>query len=131
MFDSVHYHKTDHIHEIKNITIKKAPTDESIKMYDEFKEKAMDSIIHSIKIDNNEFNGVSVLYKDHYEYKVYLAYKFILNGKSFQGKEDISEIYTKTWEFEESVKVFYNKVSNAISQKLLEMVDSTKWNILR
>lgn len=131
MFDSVHYHKTDHIHEIKNITIKKAPTDESIKMYDEFKEKAMDSIIHSIKIDNNEFNGVAVLYKDHYEYKVYLAYKFILNGKSFQGKEDISEIYTKTWEFEESVKVFYNKVSNAISQKLLEMVDSTKWNILR
>ncbi len=130
MFDSIHHHKIEHIHETKNIIIKNAPTDEHIKLYEELKEKAFKSIIHSIYVDDNFVKGSLVLFKDFYNYKTCLSYKFSINGKEFTDIVDISDIYTKKWNFEDSVREFYNKVSNKLTLLLFEESDKSNWYII-
>ena len=77
-------HSHTHTH-----TEKRAPTDESIKLYNEMMEKAYKQVNSTIKINNNELSTSATVYRmcDFYNtsnnYSV--AYAFILNGNKHEG----------------------------------------------
>lgn len=73
----VPYEKTVHEH--------RAPTDDSIKLYKEIKEKAYDSILDSISINDNTLNMKGIVYRDLYEFSIKCSYSANLNGRAFEG----------------------------------------------
>ena len=76
-----------------DITEKKAPTDESIKLLRELEQTAQDNIIKAIKVENNVFNGVVVhLNKESFGAREILYIKFNFNGKEYIIKQEINEV---------------------------------------
>lgn len=64
------------------ITEKRAPTDESVKLLNEFQEKAKENIIKSIVIDSNIAKCVCIYYQDVlFDNKILFHIRFVLNGK--------------------------------------------------
>ena len=49
----------------KDVTIHehRAPTDESVRLLNEFEEKARKNIIHKISVNENNLNAVSIIFK--------------------------------------------------------------------
>ena len=67
--------------EIK-VTEKKAPTDESIRLLNEFQQKAFDNVVECVQLSNNELTDVTYwLYPDHYSFNQRVRIRFKLNGK--------------------------------------------------
>ncbi len=64
------------------VTEKRATTDESVKLLNEFQEKAKQNLVDQIKIEDNTLNGVVLFFKqDIVHDKVQWFGKFSLNGK--------------------------------------------------
>lgn len=89
LFSTTHYHSTrvsgggpSHV----TVTENKAPTDESIRLLNEFEEKARKNIIAKVNVVDNTINAVSIMYTDNSctasrEGDIYL--KFSVNGKEY------------------------------------------------
>lgn len=72
------------------ITEKRAPTDESIRLLNEFQEKAKENIIKSIVIDSNIAKCVCIYYQDVlFDNKILFHIRFILNGKEHVVSDSI------------------------------------------
>lgn len=63
----------------------RAPTDDSIRLFNEFRDKAYDSILDTIQINNNIINGKAIIYQDLCEFSKRLRYEIIVNGKDIKG----------------------------------------------
>lgn len=80
----------------RNITIQenKAPTDESIKLYQECLDKALKNIISNEHVNNNTLDYRVMIVPD-----IYLNLKMIIillvNGKRYVQEEDISKYVTR------------------------------------
>jgi len=87
MFDKVLLTQTnrEYIPYEKIITEKRAPTDESIKLYNEMKEKAYSSILKSIQINDNSLNVSAVLFNDLASFERICKYRLTLNGQEVEG----------------------------------------------
>lgn len=79
----VPYEKTVHEH--------RAPTDDSIKLYKEIKEKAYNSILASISINDNTLNMKGIVYRDFCEFSIKCSYSAKLNGWDFEGTVSVKE----------------------------------------
>ena len=84
--------RTIHIPYGKTIIEKKAPTDESIKLYEKIKEKAYNSILDTIIVNDNSLNLKAILYKDPFSWKQVCKYKVLLNGSEISGSISIKNI---------------------------------------
>lgn len=76
----------------------KAPTDESIRLYEEFKLKALDSIVRSFKIESNILNAhVIAIAEDPCLDKVRVVIRFNINGQDFKTEAFVERfnIYQK------------------------------------
>ena len=108
MFDTYITKKSEEsIPQVKSISIfnKRAPTDESIKLYGEMKQKAYDSILDSLTINDNTFNLSVILQNDYESYEKICHYVYKLNDVEYRGQfrvdmtmnklrsEDIQKIY--------------------------------------
>ena len=80
--ESTPYERTIHEH--------RAPTDDSIRLYEEMKEKAYKSILDTIKINDNILNLKAIIYKDPSHNHI-CSYSLTLNGEEFSGKFTISD----------------------------------------
>ena len=124
MFDSkILINRTEFIPYEKTIIEKRAPTDESIRLWNEIKEKAYASILDTIELKSNTLALNAIAYFDHLSYRKVLRYKIILNGESFTG--DISLDlwdYTKT----ELIRKIVDEVSKRISIQIMEMLIKEK-----
>lgn len=76
----------------KTVVEKRAPTDDSIRLYDEIKEKAYNSILGTIEIRDNSLNVVAILYEDFLAYHKVCKYRLKLNGKEITGEIRSSEV---------------------------------------
>lgn len=89
MFDRINFcNSKEYVPYTKNINVveKKAPTDESIRLYQEMKEKAENSLFAVIEVRDNVLN-FDVLTLDNYlEDTKRFLYRFILNGKEYKGE---------------------------------------------
>ena len=69
-----------------------APTAETAKLYGDLLQKAQESILDTIEIRNNVFNGSAVVFKvmDHasFGYAIRIVWRFTLNGQNFDGSTD-------------------------------------------
>jgi len=119
MFDFHSFMATEYVPYTKNVNITevKAPTDASINLYGEIKEKAYKSILDSIVVNDNIFNSKSIMYKDWASYQEILKYSFTLNGKEYTGEyphniDNIDNPYAK-------IKGIYKSLSDQIAGQIL------------
>lgn len=91
MFDKylISKHEKEYIPYVK--TEQRAPTDDSIRLFNEFRDKAYNSIIDTIQINNNMMSGTVLIYKDPCEMSKRVRYKIILNGEEIKGDFAIEE----------------------------------------
>ena len=82
--------KPEHIPYEKTVIEKRAVTDDSIRLYEEIKEKAYKSILNTIELKDNSFNFTAMFYEEHFD-KV-CKYRFTLNGKEIAGEVKSSEL---------------------------------------
>ena len=121
MFDKYYTKGTEHIPYTKTINIGRAPTDESIKLYEEIKEKAFKSILDSMNISGNTVNVNAILYQDDSSFQRVLRYKYILNGDESEGKIFCDDSITKCKDSMEQIcKSLANKIAVEILIKIRE-----------
>ena len=68
----------------------RAPTDESIKIFNELKEKALASVLDSFIVKNNRFGTELAVFISVEDYSKIISYKMMINGKPLAGKFKIS-----------------------------------------
>ena len=87
----------------KSVIEYRAPTDESIRLWEEMKEKAYKSILDSIELKDNIFNFSAILYKSLHSYQIICKYRFTLNKYTIENEfpfeyidlKDKSDLYKK------------------------------------
>lgn len=70
----------------KTVIEQRAPTDESIKLYEELKQKAYASILDTIVVNDNTVNIKAIVYEDLYSYTRVCRYAFSINGRPYEGE---------------------------------------------
>lgn len=103
---------------IIDITERKAPTDESIRLYDEIKERAFKSIVKTVSstepmnilkykaiASSRSFNSFDTL----------VYYNFILNGVVFEGKCSIEPLRN-----DDVIQKLFKIISEEITQQLFQ-----------
>ena len=66
------------------VTEQRAPTDESVRLLKEMKEKTEDTILKSVNVKTNLVNGMVVAFFEPTMYDVVrFAFKFIVNGRTY------------------------------------------------
>ena len=86
MFDTTIVKTADPYPQHISVTEKRAPTDESVRLLREMQQKSEDSIVESMRLDDNEFKGVvhsSVLA---WEYTKQYVAVFSLNGRNLTAR---------------------------------------------
>ena len=124
MFDQLHLHarpRTENVYHNTKVVEERAPTDDSIKLYEEIKEKAFDSIIESIKIQDNLFNAKALLVKDPMTFGMKFYYTFRINGEEFKGSDDVDDMNRS-----DMIERLYDKLSKALARELIERSLSNK-----
>jgi hypothetical protein len=110
------------------VTERKAPTDESIRLLREMEEKARNQVIERIEIKDNILEGTITSFQVDFDGEVFVAY-FKLNGKEFIVKKRFtySELQTKGNK-RKMVEFFLESISKAISEKIaLAFFSTNDW----
>lgn len=103
MFNTYINKGTEYIPYEKEVREIKAPTDDSIRLYQEIKEKAYKDILYSIERHDNEFNFNAIVYKDHISYSTVCSYVFTLNGKKIEGDIELQRVTLRASESKQEV----------------------------
>lgn len=98
-----HYHNTT----VKEI---KAPTDESLRLLNEFKTKAFESVQNGLRLDRNDFK--CVLYRDGLNHSVVVKYD--LNGKAYTVTTSLLQESD-----EQLLRKVFNNLAASVAQNLL------------
>lgn len=122
MFDKIAIHSTqrEYTPYEKTVIEKRAPTDDSIRIYAEIKEKAYKSILDTIKINDNTFNMSAILCESFDSPGMVCKYHFTLNGKEIVG-----EIQVKDMDFRfkgDLQKKVFEDASKHIAIELLKII---------
>lgn len=111
------YMRTVHFPYEKSVTIKAAPTDESIRLYEEIKQKAYDSIISTIDCKDNALKITAIYWKDYLSDAHKCGYIFNLNGK------EIRDVISLDWcpQTDHDVKVeIYKRIGFIIANEFMK-----------
>ena len=106
--------KKEYVPYEKTVAVHRAPTDDSIRLYEELVEKAQQSIIDSFKISNNVFSANITIGKNMSNFNTYVFYKMKMNGRDFKGKFDVDVVYGI------SRKDIVKEVVKLLSEKIAE-----------
>ena len=108
-----HYHKTE-------VTEKRAPTDESVKLLREMEQKALDQIVDGFLIQGNslELVALETVPSGFRQPRIYYAFK--LNGQRFDGWIDSLEALYVNNDPHEAARIIINSMAQAIAGQLLE-----------
>lgn len=122
MFDKIILRptQTEYVPYEKTVIEKRAPTDDSIRIYEEIKEKAYNSILDSIKINTNEFNLKAIVYEDLLSYQTVCKYEFSINGRIITDKIILEKYNSK--DESQLLKIISNECSKKLSEVLCEVV---------
>jgi hypothetical protein len=109
----------EHIPYEKTVIEKRAPTDDSIRLFEEMKDKAYHSILESVCINQNTFTGKAILAKDWQSAQYIAMYKFVLNGTAYEGRIEVTESLIRSFETE-IYRIIAKRMSEEISIALLK-----------
>jgi len=129
------------------ITENRAPTDESIRLLNEFEKKAKDNLIAKIEVKENFISGVSLLFcesvgdQENSTRVLYFhyAFKFTLNSKEYTAEKKIREFdivegcyYFGSPDIFEFVKAFLSKtIANIFIESNKEEMWRSHFNIIK
>lgn len=121
------YDKTVTIHEHR------APTDDSIKLLNEFQDKALQNLIKTVPIKNNIIDGIVFLFESNVaSYSRKFIFRFKINGIEYQIEDEyeIGDLIQSTYDNSYLPSKVINKLSQIIAMHLFK--DSTNFwsNIL-
>ncbi|MBP7509379.1 MAG: hypothetical protein KA807_16325 [Prolixibacteraceae bacterium] len=91
MFNTTIHHK-EYIPYTKNVEVNehRAPTDESIKLFDEIQQRTINRVVNSFEIKDNTINAVVVYFVHSIQIdKLEFVCKFYFNGKGHQFNGEI------------------------------------------
>ena len=102
----------------KSVTIKRAPTDESVAILNEMQEKAMQNLIKTVNVKDNSMNAV-VFYSLHGMDRDSIKFiaKFSFNGKEYKLEGQVAHS-----DLSDSHRYGCQSVANAIAYKLCELM---------
>ena len=122
MFNTYISHPTKVEQVTKTVIEKRAPTDDSIHIYEEIKEKAYNSILGTLEVNNNILNVKAIYYQDMYSFSCFCEYICFLNGNEIKGKIKINNSLVLNKDkyaiYEEIVK----EVSSNIAIDILQLI---------
>ncbi len=109
-----------------NVTVKNAPTDESVSLLKELEEKAMSKILGSLKVEDNSFNITGVFIQNDF------------NGKSFHGSYKLNSVEYKIkvdlgWSIgsrETMIKEIFENVAREVAVQLMMQADPRLWQYI-
>lgn len=92
MFDRTIVHQApDHIRAEINVTEKRAPTDDSVRLLREMEAKAKAEVIKAVAINDNLFNGVIHTMFDALSYRTTVRLVYSMNGKKLTTDYQIND----------------------------------------
>jgi hypothetical protein len=127
MFDVKNYYQNKHTSSYSkvDITEKKAPTDESLKLLKEMEEKTLNRIVDRHLVNGNGLEIIGITLENHaWRDEVDYVYGFRLNGRLYSGKIQVGKatLYSK----EEVIEKVYQNLSQVIASKLIEKTLTTE-----
>mgnify|MGYP000881342611 CR=1 FL=1 len=124
--NSSHTHTSELVPYEKTVTVHehRAPTDESVKLLNEFQQKAIENIITQVQIDTNEVKGMFIVLSCEPDFlHMRYVYRFILNGKEYKGEFKIESLEYRlsvdNYNYEKLMHLFYEKLAQSIAIELL------------
>jgi len=115
--EPVPYAKTVTVHEHK------APTDESIRLYQEIEQKAYDSILHRIQVNDNALNFGAIVHMPRMTTNQEIAYVFTLNGREITGKITIRNHEAMSLDRDALVRKIVEDAGKHIAIEILQHLD--------
>jgi hypothetical protein len=110
---------------------KKAPTDESIRLLNEFHKESINNIVSKVELKNNIVEATIIIFKnplsiDGYKYRVLM----IINGNKFEIEDFIGyDLLQKSITFRDEKKdvlnIVFKSMSNFIAQEMLKTSQDT------
>ena len=112
-----------------NVTEKKAPTDESIRLLNEFQQKAFDNIVECVQLSNNELTDAKYwIYPDHYSFTQCARIRFKLNGKVKDFEFTLPHERTDKADIQ---KIIMSKIYDEITKEIFSgFVDKTLTSLI-
>ena len=113
----------------------RAPTDESIKIFNDLKEKASASVLDSLIVKNNRFDTELAVFLYAEDYSKIVSYKMMINGKPLTGKFKIPSQDVHDWEkilelvLSNFTGVFLNGTFSSNSNAFYELMKDAKWKL--
>ena len=95
---------------------KRAPTDDSIRLYGEMMEKAYASILRSMKTQEGTIDFSGFVYRDIPLGEIILMVKLVLSGKTFEFKIPLEDQY-----IHDDAKII-RMVAERLSEKITETI---------
>jgi hypothetical protein len=107
------------------VTERRAPTDESIRLYKEMEEKAERNIINKERIVDNELNGVvTYIEMSPVLYEIRAHIKFSLNGKEYHHVVTVPRSYSA--DRQKSIMLLYNAIIQELAKTFTLEIDGIK-----
>ena len=123
MFDDIYLNQranTVHSTHYQTVTEKRAPTDESVRLLDDFKKEASDAVVHSGLMHIESINAEVAFIIQHdlvAGFTEECIYKVVLNGKEERSKFEIDKYEINS--LDEFMIKLRDSVANLISTKLI------------
>lgn len=129
MFNTYINKKTEYVPYEKTVTVNehKAPTDESVRLLNEFQEEAKQNLLAKLHVNDNTFNHTALLFMNNPSIldEVQWIAKFQLNGKEIKLRGKMThEEFTKRCEFHHLGKGYiipdlFDKLGTEIAKYLI------------
>lgn len=139
MFDrlSTHHHSYGGPSRVDvNVTEKKAPTDESVRLLAEMQQKVIDNVLGQLKIDVNGVTGEILVLRQPWSLcSIAIGVAYNINGKRHHFKTDINdvEVWQQENEFhcsqnEAILRLFAKKFADHIAAQILNNLNFDDFN---
>lgn len=101
-----------------NVTEKRAPTDESVRLLREMEKEALNKIIHNIDLSNNQFSARLLVFEDLLNQTTKGKVLFSLNGKKHELNVSFGVLELK----EDMIKMCHDELAKYVAREILMSV---------
>lgn len=119
--DHIHKHYNSKTEYITNI--KQAPSEDSLKLINEYQQLAISSILDSVVVNNNVISGAIAVMSDFRTTGVdstVVLIKFIINGKQYKFETSFSGVVFSVNAKDKLIKLFAEQLSKYITEQLIK-----------
>lgn len=126
MFDNYYMQDrtTEYVTKNVNVTEKKAPTDESVRLLNEMTDKALKNIINKFSTSNNILQVTGATFNNYMKDCIELHCKMTLNGKDILFKVECNSWEAQTMDKSGGEQMLcmklYEKVCNKLAQEIMQ-----------